>query len=202
MSRFGQGLAISTGLHVVLIGLVIFVIAWHPVVHLSESNPAFAHAIAVTLAPPHPQPEIQPVPQITPQTLQPIAAPPAIATQAIHSELSTPPPVTKPPTVSPPQQTAQQEASYAQIVSAILQQHKRYPRAAILAGHEGVVVLSFILNREGTVLAYSIVYSSGRPVFDNEVKRLIRSVQFPPFPASDADERKRFQVSIEFRLQG
>ncbi|MGH8372033.1 MAG: energy transducer TonB [Gammaproteobacteria bacterium] len=203
MSRFGQGLAISTGLHAGVIALVIFVVAWNPIEKLPRSNPSFAHAIAITLAPPRVQPEPQPQPQVVPNTLKPVPALPAIPTQAVHSELNTPPPVEKPTPISTPSpQTEQQQVDYAQVVSAILEQHKRYPRQAMVAGEEGVVVLSFVINRQGTVLAYSIVSSSGEPSFENEVRRLIHNVQFPPFPSADLDQRKKFQVAIEFKLQG
>ena len=86
------------------------------------------------------------------------------------------------------------------MVSGILEANKRYPRAALLAGDEGTVVLSFIVNDQGTVLAFSIDRSSGQPVLDAEVRRLIQSVRFPPFPAGDTDTRKHFQVPVVFNL--
>lgn len=82
----------------------------------------------------------------------------------------------------------------------MLEANKRYPRQALIAGDEGTVVISFILNREGTVLAYRIQQSSGQPMLDEAVRRLIERVHFPPFPQNDASQRKDFSVPIVFTL--
>ncbi|MGA9851756.1 MAG: energy transducer TonB [Gammaproteobacteria bacterium] len=203
MTRFSHSFEISVGIHAAVIGLVILLAYYHPATPLPPSNASLANAIAVTVAPP-------PLPQSPPQPPQPQPAPPVpqpppqtISTQASQADITTPPPKSV-PLPSPPQpaqtQTTPLEATYAQIVSAILEANKRYPREALMAGDEGTVVISFILNREGTVLAYSIEQSSGQPIFDEAVKRLIQRVHFPPFPRGDLSQRKTFKVPIQFEL--
>jgi TonB family protein len=69
-------------------------------------------------------------------------------------------------------------------------------------GTEGVVTVYFMINKQGTVLGYNIVKSSGSDVLDHEVIRLIHRVRFPPFPKGDNTERKEFTEVIEFKLGG
>ncbi|MGH8281472.1 MAG: energy transducer TonB [Gammaproteobacteria bacterium] len=206
MTRFSNSLEISVGIHVAAIGLIILVAYYyHPSMHLPPANASLANAIAVMITPP-PQPPSPPQPQEPqPTPTPPVPQPPpqAIATQAAQADITTPPPESV-PVPSPPQpaqtQTTPQEAAYAQIVSAILEANKRYPREALMAGDEGTVVISFVLNRDGTVLAFSIEQSSGQPIFDQAVKRLIHRVHFPPFPRKDHSLRKTFKVPIQFKL--
>ena len=56
-------------------------------------------------------------------------------------------------------------ASWRDLVVARLQQHKRYPAAALAGREQGVVMLSFSVDHNGRVLARSISKSSrvGRP---------------------------------------
>ena len=204
MSRFPQSVGVSIGLHALVVLLVIGIVNYHPTgMHLPAPDSAFAHAIAVTLAPlhkPHP-----PRPKQPPQPPKPVQQPPTIQSEATEAEIQTPPPDTKPIQPQPPPDNTEvdeQQASYAQVVSGILEANKRYPRQAMLAGQEGTVVLSFIINNQGTVLAFTIDQTSGQPLLDDEVRRLIQNVRFPPFPAGDREERKSFQVPIVFNIGG
>lgn len=206
MPRFSHSLAISVGIHLTAAALVILIINLHIATPLPASNAALANAIAVSIVPP-PQPPSPPKPREpvpTPPTPPvPQAPPQTIATQSSQAELVAPQVKTPPAPPQPSQnQSTPQEASYAQIVSAILEANKRYPRQALMAGDEGTVVISFILNRDGTVLAYSIQQSSGLPVLDEAVRRLIERVHFPPFPPNDASQRKSFKVPVVFTLTG
>jgi protein TonB len=54
-----------------------------------------------------------------------------------------------------------------------LQRFKRYPASAQSRKEEGVVLLSFSLDRSGHVLAHSIAHSSGHADLDNEVMAMI-----------------------------
>lgn len=208
MFQFSHSLGISVGIHISAILLIILIAYYHPATPLPPSDASLADAIAVNIVPP-PQPQSPPQPpqpqksQPTPPVPQP--PPQTISTQDSQADISTPPPKSVPAPASPQPtqtQTTPLEATYAQIVSALLEANKRYPRQAVLAGDQGTVVLSFVLNREGTVLAYQIEQSSGQPVFDEAVKRLIQRIQFPPFPKGDMSQRKTFTVPIQFELEG
>lgn len=209
MQRFSHSLGISVGIHVTAAAMVLFIHNFRPATPLPAASASLADAIAVSIVPPPrsttpPRPREPPPPQVKPPVPQP--PPQIISTQADQADVTTPPPQTVPAPAPPPQPNANQstpaEASYAQIVSAILQANKRYPRQALMAGNEGTVVISFVLNREGTVLAYSIQQSSGQPVLDEAVRRLIERVHFPPFPTNDTSQRKSFEVPIVFTLTG
>jgi periplasmic protein TonB len=200
---FPLGIEISIVLHVVVIGIIWAILHFHghgmrlpPV-----SNP-FDNAIAISLTPtPHPQPKPK---VVTPTPPKPVPTPPVLQTQAVEQTKVSPPPDVKPtPPQSPQQeeQTAEQSnPGYEQALENILNQNKRYPREAVLSGTEGEVMLYFVVNAQGTVLAFHIDKSSGSDVLDHEVIRLIHSVRFPPFPPGDKSARKEITVPIEFKL--
>ncbi len=208
MLQFSHSLGISVGIHIAAVLLLILIAEYHSATPLPPSNASLADAIAVNIVPPPPpqsppQPPQPRVPQPTPPVLQP--PPQTISTEAAQADISTPPPKSIPAPAPPPptqSQTTPLEATYAQIVSALLEANKRYPRQALLAGEQGTVILWFVLNREGTVLAYRIEQSSGQLIFDEAVKRLIQRIHFPPFPNRDLSQRKTFMVPIQFELTG
>jgi protein TonB len=83
-----------------------------------------------------------------------------------------------------------------------LQQYKRYPSDAQSRGEEGVVQLSFTVDRSGRVLNREIVRSSGHRELDNEVMSMIERAQpLPPFPASMPQAKLDLTVPIRFSLQ-
>jgi periplasmic protein TonB len=83
-----------------------------------------------------------------------------------------------------------------------IQRYKRYPPQAQARGEQGTVLLSFILDRNGHVLAHSIAQSSGYADLDNEVMAMImRAEPLPPFPDSMPQARLDLTVPIRFSLQ-
>jgi periplasmic protein TonB len=83
-----------------------------------------------------------------------------------------------------------------------LQRFKRYPAAAQSRREEGVVLLSFSLDRSGHVLSHSIARSSGHPDLDNEVMAMVmRAEPLPPFPESMLQTRIDLTVPIRFSLR-
>src|ERR1700722_20986281 len=124
-------------------------------------------------------------------------------------------PAAKPPEKvedSPPPapRTAQQvkggapavEASWQTSLVRQLQRFKRYPAGAQSRNEQGVVLLSFSLDRSGHVLAHSIAHSSGYTDLDNEVMTMImRAEPLPPFPASMTQPRIDLTVPIRFSLR-
>jgi periplasmic protein TonB len=90
---------------------------------------------------------------------------------------------------------------YQAILSAWLEKHKQYPRRARLRRQEGVVQLSFTLDRSGHVLSYGITRSSGYSLLDEEVASLIQRAQpMPPFPSDMKEANLKLTVPISFRL--
>ena len=83
-----------------------------------------------------------------------------------------------------------------------LEQYKRYPGDAQSRGEEGVVMLSFSVDRSGHVLARQIVKSSGFPDLDQEVIAMIERAQpLPPFPPDMTDAKLDLTVPIRFSLR-
>jgi periplasmic protein TonB len=124
-------------------------------------------------------------------------------------------PVEKPPekveaSLPPAPATAQQvkaaapkvEASWTTSLMRQLQRAKRYPASAQAHKEEGTVLLSFSIDRNGHVLAHSIVRSSGHAALDNEVLDMIMRAQpLPPFPESMTQAQIDLTVPIRFSLR-
>ena len=148
-------------------------------------------------------------PQPKPQEEMKVERPPDEAPAEV------PLPVEKPPEKvqnSPPPApvTAQQvkggaprvEPSWQTSLMRQLQRFKRYPPAAQSRKEEGVVLLSFSLDRSGHVLAHSIARSSGHPDLDSEVMDMImRAEPLPPLPESMPQTRIDLTVPIRFSLR-
>jgi protein TonB len=68
-------------------------------------------------------------------------------------------------------------------VKAALLSVKRYPQSARRRGQEGIPQVQFSLDRQGKVLAVTLVKSSGVDALDEEaVKMVWRVDRFPPHP--------------------
>jgi periplasmic protein TonB len=94
------------------------------------------------------------------------------------------------------------EPSWQTSLMRQLQRFKRYPPAAQSRKEEGVVLLSFSLDRSGHVLAHSIARSSGHPDLDNEVMAMImRAEPLPTLPDSMPQTRIDLTVPIRFSLR-
>ena len=66
------------------------------------------------------------------------------------------------------------------LVSARLQQNKRYPSGAV-RGEQGTVAFNFVVNSKGQILSQRIVRSSGHRARDDEALAMIQRAQ--PLPA-------------------
>jgi protein TonB len=133
-------------------------------------------------------------------------------------------PVEQPKEPTPPQQTAPPEAeriapkpavtqaghqgatylqpSWVRQLLAHLNRYKQYPRAARSRREEGVVTLSFTMDRNGRVLARHIAKSSGSAALDAEALAMLqRAEPLPAFPASMGGETRSFNVPIRFSLR-
>jgi protein TonB len=168
--------------------------------------------LAVDLAPSDDtidQPEIAPVPEQQPKQVEEPPPPPEPA-QAVVAPPQEPVPQPieerKPPTPAVPARVKggapRVEPSWQTALVRHLQQYKRYPGEAQARGDEGVVQLSFTVDRTGHVLNREIVHSSGHRELDNEVMSMIERAQpLPPFPATMPQAKLELTVPIRFSLQ-
>lgn len=91
--------------------------------------------------------------------------------------------------------------SYSGLVAAKFKKQKRYPRFSRRRHEEGVVKLSFKLDRNGNVLSSEIVTSSGYARLDKEVLRMLKKAQpFPIFPSEMTQETLRLTIPVSFAL--
>jgi periplasmic protein TonB len=94
------------------------------------------------------------------------------------------------------------EASWLTNVVRQLQRLRRYPAAARSRKEEGIVVLSFSVDRSGHVLSRTIAQSSGHTDLDDEVMALVmRAEPLPPFPASMPQQQMDLTLPMRFTLR-
>jgi len=90
---------------------------------------------------------------------------------------------------------------YMARLRAWLEQHKRYPRRARLRRQQGTTMLSFVVDRTGTVVEYSIRESSGYRLLDEEAVAMIERAQpLPAFPEDMSQRRLQLVVPVQFFL--
>ena len=94
------------------------------------------------------------------------------------------------------------EPSWQSSLVRHLQRYKRYPGDAQARNEQGVVLLSFSVDRTGHVLAHRIARSSGFTDLDAEVMAMImRAEPLPAFPANMTEPRLDLTVPIRFSLR-
>ena len=86
--------------------------------------------------------------------------------------------------------------AYRDQVAAHLQRFKRAPKG----GGSGTVVISFTIDRSGTLLSSNIVRSSGsQPLDDAATTMITRASPMPRFPLAMPQESATFTVPIRYR---
>ncbi|MBW3695046.1 TonB family protein [Vibrio sp. T187] len=91
--------------------------------------------------------------------------------------------------------------NWQQILHAHLEREKRYPRKARRMRKQGMPVISFTMNRDGTVLGVRLVKSSGTPSLDNEAIALAyRAQPLPKPPKLVPDQELTLTLPINFTM--
>ena len=142
------------------------------------------------------QPDIQ-----KPEEIRVERKPPAPRTTAApRSERQNAPTPRAPSAGSAASQAAM--ANWRDLVVARLQQSKRYPAGAAARREQGVVTLSFTVDRQGRILARNIVRGSGHSALDQEVLAMIlRAQPLPAFPPAMTQASIHLTVPIRFSLR-
>ncbi len=150
-----------------------------------------------------PKPEVKREPQL----VQPAEAKPEPLPQQRESNLQSAPPKTErtAPRPAAPQMGARGtnvSPSWVSLLMAHLNRHKQYPSAARARREQGVVMVSFTMDRNGHVLSKRIAKSSGSPALDQEGLAMLQRAQpLPRFPAEMAGDSRSFNAPIRFSLQ-
>ncbi|WP_084253364.1 energy transducer TonB family protein [Sphingomonas pituitosa] len=216
--------AAMLGMTPVAVGVVLAFLPWHGMVTARPVAPP----LTVTLLPlpspsraepkpvRHQQATSAPAKPVVAQPMQrqarqlapsPAPAPvvPVIPTIAVGTPTPVPPaaPVANPapeaaPT-SPPAQSAGKDSWEARVV-ARLESLKRFPPAARSRRDQGVATVRFRVNRQGALLASSLVGTSGSRLLDQgALATVARAQPYPPIPVGRGDEIE-LVVPIEFLL--
>ena len=201
LRRWAIAAAIVVAVHLTAIAAYVFI-------HEPDEIGDDSSVVAVELAPIDDtvdQPEVAPVPEQQQKEVE--RPPPEIAPVVAMPE---PKPLeqdqqTKPPTPAMAARTKggapRVEPSWQTGLVKHLQQFKRYPSEAQQRGEEGVVLLSFSVDRDGHVLSREVLHSSGYPALDDEVMSMIERAQpLPPFPPSMPEAKLDLTVPIRFSL--
>jgi periplasmic protein TonB len=205
LRRWAIAAAVVLGVHLGGVGLYAYL-------HQPEEIGDDTSPITIDLTPSDDtidQPEIAPVPESQPKTVdQP--PPPPDTSEALMEPREPPPPQpveeTRPPSPAVPARVKggapRIAPSWQTELVRRLEQYKRYPSDAQSRGVEGIVMLNFSVDRNGRVLAHEIVRSSGHPELDKEVVSMIERAQpLPPFPPSMPQAKLDLTVPIRFSLR-
>lgn len=109
------------------------------------------------------------------------------------------------PSAARPVLSAMEQAASRSYLSELLghlERHKRYPYSAQRRREEGIVYLSFAMDRQGRVLSARIHKSSGYGALDSEVEAMIhRADPLPAPPPEIAKDVLRLVVPVRFTLR-
>jgi protein TonB len=175
-----------------------------PVAAIEPPPPPIEAPVPVVEPPPTPappKPAVKPPPKpvqrhiekpqasLAPQPTQPA---PAAAAPPQTAYAPTPVPAPVPSTEVGP--------GYRALLSAWLENHKRYPDSSRQRGEEGRAVLRFAIDRSGRVLDFAVAQSTGYPALDASIEEMMRGAVLPPFPAGMTQPRIDVSVTIRFSL--
>jgi protein TonB len=211
LRRWVIAAAIVFGIHAATVGAYVYL-------HGPEKTGDFSSPMDVELAPSDDiidQPEVAPVREEQQKEVEqkkeaeqpPLAPEPLEAVVAASEEPSSlPAEEKKSPAPAVPARikggAPRVEPSWETALLRHLQHYKRYPSDAQSRGEQGVVQLSFTVDRTGHVSNREIVRSCGHRELDNEVMSMIERAQpLPPFPASMPQAKLDLTLPIRFSLR-
>lgn len=128
-------------------------------------------------------------------------ADPTVPSETVEALTITPDATPEPETREPTRGGGDPTEAYIDTLRGWLSDNKQYPKQAQRRGDEGVVRIYFVVDREGNILEYRILESSGIALLDREVEALLDRAQ--PLPAMPDDLRRNrieLTVPIEFSL--
>jgi len=93
------------------------------------------------------------------------------------------------------------ERRYAQAVRAAILRCKEYPRVARRMEFEGVVQISFVLDRDGQLTESRLETSSGKTVLDRAAMDALACMQAPPFDPDMPGQTRRYELPLDYSLR-
>lgn len=195
------GLAATVAIHVAIVAAIIFAgVVAHRVVTPPPIMVSIEREKPVERIPPPKLPLLAP-PQVVTVTAPEINIAPETPPQTIQVQVA--PKVAPPPAPPAPTMSGETRQSYLARLLSYLNRYKRYPPEARSAHVTGVVLLHFVMDKNGHVTVAEINRSSGKAVLDAEALALMqRADPLPPIPADFGKETIDAIVPIEFSLRG
>ncbi|WP_323799789.1 energy transducer TonB [Parasphingorhabdus sp.] len=137
-----------------------------------------------------PSAQASPTPVAAPSPARPALAPTAAASAVSSNSAGNSPKAKK------------EQANYYAMVSAHLNQRKKYPTEARKAREQGVVKVRFTVDRTGNISNVSITGSSGHAILDQATLALMQRVApLPAMPASMAQDKVTISLPIDYSLR-
>tara|TARA_B100001113_G_scaffold352542_1_gene354243 strand:+ start:3122 stop:3682 length:561 start_codon:yes stop_codon:yes gene_type:complete len=91
--------------------------------------------------------------------------------------------------------------SYFGVIRNILDSNKKYPLLALQRRQEGSPIVEFTILKNGEITNFNLI-TSGHRLLDREAKKIVlKSVPFPPIPASMGKSTINLRIPINFNLQ-
>lgn len=81
-----------------------------------------------------------------------------------------------------------------------LEEHKRYPEAAVVLGHQGITRILIVAAPDGRVLGARLVRRSGSIWLDANTEGLFRGARLPPFPPGADPSGVTIDLTIHYIL--
>jgi protein TonB len=94
------------------------------------------------------------------------------------------------------------ENGFAALIREKIASAKTYPASSRQAGHEGKVLVAFVLSKDGHVLDASIQRTSSHEKLDDAALEAVKKASpFPPIPEKLRRESMSFKLPISFNLK-
>ena len=94
-----------------------------------------------------------------------------------------------------------EEERYRQLIIQLIEKNKFYPNRARKMRKEGKVLVSFTLNRNGSLRGLNILEVIGHSSFEKATMKAIQtSENFPPFPDDSHRQIWSFKTTLTYRL--
>ena len=163
-----------------------------------EPPPVIESETGTVAAPPIPKPRPKPPEPAQPQ----VTAPPEPVHDPDYSAWSALDRQAPQPSQAVQRRVTLAPNEYLTRIHAQMERYKVYPRLARARGIEGLVQLTFIIDRGGHVVSHHIVRGSGYQVLDTAVDEMIRrATPFPPFPAGMKGEELEITMAVSFYIR-
>ena len=82
-----------------------------------------------------------------------------------------------------------------------VQSNVRFPQIALENGIQGTVVLSFVIEKDGSLTNIQVMQSPDRALADEAVRVLQSSPKWTPGKQRNSPVRVRYTLPVEFRIQ-